>query len=82
MYSYNSREDDGKVCIFRRLLSRRRGNIYGVSTAGASYALEMAKIVAKEHPELPFVLSGHSLGGGTAMLAVEKIAQAFKGIYI
>lgn len=55
-----------------------RGNVYGPGTVGSTHALEMAKVVAAEHKPLPFVLVGHSLGGGTAMLAIEAIDSALR----
>mmetsp|Transcript_7916 Transcript_7916/g.19110 ORF Transcript_7916/g.19110 Transcript_7916/m.19110 type:complete len:318 (-) Transcript_7916:1491-2444(-) len=44
-------------------------------TVGRAHAAGMAKVVQEQHPKVPFVLMGHSLGGSTAMSAVELIKQ-------
>lgn len=48
------------------------GNVYPLTT-GSMHCVEMAKVVVAEH-QLPFVLAGHSLGGGTSLLSTERIA--------
>jgi len=53
-----------------------RGNIYDLRV-GSLHCVDVARIVITEH-KLPFVLMGHSLGGGTAMLATERIAKVCK----
>jgi len=50
------------------------GNAFDMNTA-SGHCVDVAEAVLKTHKKLPFILVGHGMGGGCAMLSTERVAE-------